>query len=428
MRDSSIQKGLHLSSNPLLIGILLAGLFWVFESLVAFVFWESSFIDAMFSSDAGELWERCLMVIFLIAFAGYLQLLTVRRGRTEEALRESEERFRGLTKASFEGVAITDEGEVVEANEAFAAMFGYELPEVIGKRAPEFVAPQSRELVQSKISESTEEPYEAVLLRKDGTTFEAEIRGKMALYRDHTCRVTAVRDVSERKRSEKALRESERRFSTLLSNAPTMVYRCVNEPDWPMEFVSDYAQELTGYPATEFLKNDEIKLGDLILEEDRERIWDEVQAALDKHERFKLNYLICHKDGTIKHVEEFGQGIYDQDGNVLALEGLISDVTERKQAEEDLRKSESRNRATVDTATDAIITMTADGLIRSFNPAAERVFGYTAEEAVGQPLRMLMPERFRGPHEMGLRRYLETGEAHIVGRGTVEIAGQRKNG
>jgi PAS domain S-box-containing protein len=101
---------------------------------------------------------------------------------------------------------------------------------------------------------------------------------------------------------------------------------------------------------------------------------------------------------------------------------------ERKQAEETLRKSEARNRAVVDTATDAIITMTTDGLIRSFNPGAEHIFGYTAKEAIGQPLRMLMPERFRDPHEAGFRRYLETGEAHVVGKGPVELAGLRKGG
>jgi PAS domain S-box-containing protein len=102
--------------------------------------------------------------------------------------------------------------------------------------------------------------------------------------------------------------------------------------------------------------------------------------------------------------------------------------TQRKHAEETLRKSEARNRAIVDTATDAIITMTTSGFIRSFNPGAERIFAYSAGEAIGQPLNMLMPGRFRGPHEAGFRRYLETGEAHVVGKGPVELAGLRKGG
>ena len=95
---------------------------------------------------------------------------------------------------------------------------------------------------------------------------------------------------------------------------------------------------------------------------------------------------------------------------------------------EDLKKSDERNRAVVETATDAIITMTKNGIIRSFNPAAERIFGYAAEEVTGQPLRILMPERFHRPHERGFRRYLAGGEARVVGKGPVELAGLRKNG
>src|SRR5215208_1694976 len=87
-----------------------------------------------------------------------------------------------------------------------------------------------------------------------------------------------------------------------------------------------------------------------------------------------------------------------------------------------------RHRAVVDAALDAIVTMSADGLIRSFNHSAELIFGYTAEEAIGQRLKMLMPERFRKLHRAGLRRYLNTGEAHAIGQPRLELAGRRKDG
>jgi PAS domain S-box-containing protein len=87
-----------------------------------------------------------------------------------------------------------------------------------------------------------------------------------------------------------------------------------------------------------------------------------------------------------------------------------------------------RHRAVVDAALDAIVTMSADGLIRSFNRSAELIFGHTAEEAIGQRLEMLMPERFRKLHRAGLRRYLNTGEAHAIGQPRLELAGRRKDG
>jgi PAS domain S-box-containing protein len=82
----------------------------------------------------------------------------------------------------------------------------------------------------------------------------------------------------------------------------------------------------------------------------------------------------------------------------------------------------------VETAFDTIITMATDGLICSFNLGAERIFGYTEEEVVGRPLGVLMPERFRSLHETGLRRYLQTSEAHVIGEKPAELAGLRKNG
>jgi PAS domain S-box-containing protein len=154
--------------------------------------------------------------------------------------------------------------------------------------------------------------------------------------------------VNRDKETEEALRESERRFSTLLSNAPAMVYRCLNEPHWPMVFVSDYADELTGYPPENLLVGGRLRYRDLIVEEDRRRIWEEVQEALTERQRFRLRYVIRRKDGAFRHVEEYGQAIYGGDGQVEALEGLVYDMTEVVRAEERLRETEQRYRALVE--------------------------------------------------------------------------------
>ena len=112
---------------------------------------------------------------------------------------------------------------------------------------------------------------------------------------------------------------------------------------------------------------------------------------------------------------------------VADLGGLLGGAIRRVQAEEALRASEARHRAVVDTAADAIVTMGTDGLIRSFNHAAERLFGYGAEEIVGQPLVRLMPERFRHRHLAGVLRFLATGQSRLVGRKT-EVVGRCRDG
>jgi diguanylate cyclase (GGDEF)-like protein/PAS domain S-box-containing protein len=98
-----------------------------------------------------------------------------------------------------------------------------------------------------------------------------------------------------------------------------------------------------------------------------------------------------------------------------------------RQLGDELRKSEARYRTVLDAAFDAIVTITPDGIVRWFNSGAERIFGYRAEEVIGQPVTLLMPERYRDLCVAGLHRYLRTGEAHVVG-GTTELVGLRKDG
>jgi diguanylate cyclase (GGDEF)-like protein/PAS domain S-box-containing protein len=98
-----------------------------------------------------------------------------------------------------------------------------------------------------------------------------------------------------------------------------------------------------------------------------------------------------------------------------------------RQPDKELRKSEARYRTVLDTAFDAIVTITPDGVVRWFNRGAERIFGYTSKEVIGQPVTLLMPERYRELCVAGLHRYLQTGEAHVVG-GTTELVGLRKDG
>ena len=92
----------------------------------------------------------------------------------------------------------------------------------------------------------------------------------------------------------------------------------------------------------------------------------------------------------------------------LVWKDLILRTTKHERAKDELRKSEARYRAVVNTASDAIITITPDGMIRSFNRGAEHIFGYRAEEVIGQLFTLIMPERFREQCMLGLRRYLET--------------------
>jgi PAS domain S-box-containing protein len=127
------------------------------------------------------------------------------RTHMEEAIKESEERYRGLSQAAFEAIFISEKGVCLEQNSTAEKMFGYTLSEAIGRLGTEWIIPEDREMVMNNMLSGYEEPYEATALRKDGSTFPAEIRGKMMHYKGRTVRVTALSDITLRKKAEEQL-------------------------------------------------------------------------------------------------------------------------------------------------------------------------------------------------------------------------------
>lgn len=129
--------------------------------------------------------------------------------------------------------------------------------------------------------------------------------------------------------------ETERKLTTLLGNLPGLVYRCRNDRDWTLEFLSEGCLALTGYAPSELLRNDPITYGnDIIHPEDQNKVWEGVQAALKENRPFQLVYRIITKDKRQKWVWVQGSGVHAPDGTLEALEGFITDITLRKQAED----------------------------------------------------------------------------------------------
>ncbi|MFZ5809900.1 MAG: diguanylate cyclase domain-containing protein [Chloroflexota bacterium] len=152
----------------------------------------------------------------------------------------------------------------------------------------------------------------------------------------------SLNDVTAVHRIELALEESERKLSNLMANLPGMAYRCKNDPQWTMEFVSQGCKALTGYDPQELIQNKQAAYGDLIVEEDRKMVWTGVQSSLRLHQPFRLTYRIRKKDGAIRWVWEQGVGVYSPQGDVIALEGFIADINDQKISEIALQESHER--------------------------------------------------------------------------------------
>ena len=315
-----------------------------------------------------------------------------RRKEAEARLKEAEARYRTLVEQMPAGVYIQEiehEGAISYISPRIEDILGYTAREYLDNPGLwiETTHPEDREKVLAEVArtDATGGPFRMEFRKISREGRLVWISDEAVLVRDAEGNPLQWQglfvDITERKEAEEKFRESKRRLSTLLSNAPAYLYRCRNEPGWPNEFVSDYAFELTGYTPDE-LTDGSVMFDDLIVVEDRDRVWDEVQAALAACEGFELQYSVRRKNGEVRHVEERGQGVYGEDGGVEAIEGVVYDVTERVRAEEALREAEERYRNLVEQIPAVTYIDHADGSFESAytSPQIEEMLGYTQEE------------------------------------------------
>lgn len=141
------------------------------------------------------------------------------RKHTEQALRDSEESMRQLADGAFEGIVIHEQGTILEVNQAFCRLYGYERADVIGKSMLDLTAPESREVVRQKIATNNTQFYEAMMLRKDGTPFRVEAEGRLITYRGRIARIATIHDLTERELAES------RRLELALANQKTSILK-----------------------------------------------------------------------------------------------------------------------------------------------------------------------------------------------------------
>ena len=170
--------------------------------------------------------------------------------------------------------------------------------------------------------------------------------------------------------------ETARMLRTLIGNLDGMVYRCRDDADWTMEFVSEGVRRLTGYDASDLLFNKRVSYEQITHPEDRERVRREMYAGLRTQGRFDCEYRIVHATGETRWVWERGTGIYDIHGKLQAIEGLIQDITIRKASSQALREAERRYYNLFENAIEGIFRTSIDGQYLDANPALARIYGF----------------------------------------------------
>jgi len=306
---------------------------------------------------------------------------------TEKCLRGSEERFRLLCEAAEEGVAIHDNGVIVEANQALARMYGYELPEMIGMYGEKISTQESWKIIKEHIAAGDDKPYEVTQVRKDGSTFVCSMVGKPCKYNDHTLRVATFRDVTERRRTERILRKKEEHLRGITRNLPGIIIQFYAKDS------GEYGLNYLSEPRDEFLKivinADTVNLDTLfplffsrIHEKDKVRFLTSIKTAVETGTSWNFEGRVATQSGEMIWLQ--GLATPTRQADQLIFDGILLNITERKVAEEKSRFSEEKFYNIFMTTPNCVaITRLKDGLFIDVNKGYEDMAGRKREDVIG---------------------------------------------
>ncbi len=305
----------------------------------------------------------------------------------ERLLKEKTEELERFFDVSVNMLCVTDnDGRFRKISSACRHILGYEPQELENKMYIDLVHPDDVEItlaVASQIlSGSMVKSFTNRYKKKDGTyvwiEWDSTVEQEGMVY-------SSARDVTEKKKLSDELKESEKKFKTMVENIPGTTYRCLPDKYWTMSFLSSDVEVLTGYPAADFLLNKVRSYSSVIHPEDTLYVENIINDAIKTNNAWELEYRILHKDGTIKWVYEKGKSVKNEKGNIEHLDGILIDVTERKSTEAQVK----RLSLAVEQSPATVVLTNTDGNIEYANPKFTQTTGYTLQEAIGKNPRIL---------------------------------------
>ena len=311
--------------------------------------------------------------------------------KTKQAIMErqkAQSRLQALSDASFEAIFFSDQGVCIDQNSTAEHMFGYSHKEAVGRNGTEWIVPEDREKVKNNMLAGYEKPYEVTGLRKDGSTFPAEIQGHMLNFMGKSTRVTTLRDNSVQQQAREVLRESEEKYRSLtddvLDNSAVGIF--ILDSDFRVVWVNQALEDYFG------LKRDEI-----IGKDKRQLIRKRIQGIIENPDGFgdKIfstyddnTYIECFQCHVLPDGERQERWLEHQSYPIqsgLYAGGRIEhyyDITAMKQAQGTLRESEEKYRSMMEAMKDPTYICSPDFRVEYMNPAMVK---RTGRDAIGEP-------------------------------------------
>ncbi len=340
-------------------------------------FWASCNVRAV-RNDAGAIDH----------YQGFVSDITERKQEKESLLRTQ---F-AMDRAPDSILWVDDEGHIVYANESACASVEYEREELLNMKVFDIdpdLPPDQWERHKEEVRRQGTMTFESRHRTKDGRLFPVEVRSNHFFYKDRYLACAFDRDITERKGAEKALRESEEKYRGLVEGLNEALYR-MTFPDGVYEYVSPAAMDVLGYSAEEIQANP-LLIRKAIHPDFREFLEDALEKLAIGEVPPTVEFKIIDSYGKERWILQSNKGIFNEQGKVIALEGLCRDITKRRRDEEELRESEGILKSLF-AATPVGVALLKDRVFRKVNHALCRITGYSEEEMLGMMTRILYPD------------------------------------
>jgi len=354
------------------------------------------------------------------------------RKKAENALKESEERLRSLFESATEFIHLIDmNGVIRQTNPASIKASGYSEGELVGRCLADFFTPASQTTFAGQfpvLMQNGENRQEVDFVCKNGRVVTVDCSASAIRDQRGTIKSFVVfqRDISERKKAREALKKERDTAQKYLDVAGVMLM--VLDVNGAVTLINRRGCEILGYREEEIVGKDWF---DHFLPE---RMKEQVKAVFQQIRAGDIKPMEYYENPVLtKSCEEriiaFHNSIMtDGAGKIIGTLSSGDDITERKQAEEALRDNEEKLGVITNTAPDAIIMVDNNGYILFWNQSAERIFGYTVQEAIGRHMHALIaPQRFQEALTKGFNGFRSTGQGPVIGK-TLELAAVRKDG
>ncbi|MBL7648285.1 MAG: PAS domain S-box protein [Candidatus Hydrogenedentes bacterium] len=344
------------------------------------------------------------------------------RRLSEVSLNKALTRYHTLLETVSDGIhVLNEEGELVEASSSFYRMLGYE-PGDPGLRhisdwESRWAPGEYRPLMADWLERS--ECFETRHRCRDGQSIDVEINLRGITIEGKNFLYASSRDISERRR----MLENLSKLSKTVDQSPVSIV--ITNVAGDIEYVNPKFTEITGYTPEEAIGQNPrvLKSGDKAPEEYRQ-LWENITAG---HE-WRGEFCNRKKSGEVYWERALISPIRDSANTITHFLAIKEDITASRRTEMALRESEARLRSITDAARDAILMLTPDGQISFWNPAAERILGYTRAEALGQDLQSLLsPRHYRADQEFALAAFLQEGQGAPSGK-ALELEVRRNDG